>query len=171
MALINIEYGSLASSDTMNKNFTFLENKISEVSTSTNTVISSILSNIATINSKLAEFADAIQESSKTCQSGISEVRTRARVLFNKMTMVPNWGLCYELTQSEKQSFSATQNGYLLLYPGDDLTGEIKINDIALNKNDNQIVVPIKTGDIMTSSVSLAKAYFLPAAEIAANEI
>mgnify|MGYP003308186977 CR=1 FL=1 len=30
MSLINIEYGSLASSDTMNKNFMYLDNKIAE---------------------------------------------------------------------------------------------------------------------------------------------
>ena len=31
MALINIEYGSLASSETMNKNFMYLDDKISLV--------------------------------------------------------------------------------------------------------------------------------------------
>lgn len=32
MALTEIEYGSLASSDVMNKNFEYLDNKISDVS-------------------------------------------------------------------------------------------------------------------------------------------
>ena len=43
MALINIEYGSLASSDTMNKNFMYLDDKIAESSESIMTSISSIL--------------------------------------------------------------------------------------------------------------------------------
>ena len=36
MSLTNIEYGSLASSEVLNQNFTYLDNKISEVIESLN---------------------------------------------------------------------------------------------------------------------------------------
>ena len=45
MALENIEYGSLASSETMNKNFMYLDDKIANTAESIMTSISSILSN------------------------------------------------------------------------------------------------------------------------------
>ena len=60
MALINIEYGSLASSETMNKNFSYLDDKISETSDAIMTTISSMLSSIATINSRLSEITGDI---------------------------------------------------------------------------------------------------------------
>ena len=47
MALTEIEYGSLASSDVMNKNFEYLDNKISDVS-------ENLASNVATINANIA---------------------------------------------------------------------------------------------------------------------
>ena len=58
MALINIEYGSLASSETVNKNFTYLDEKIAESNESIMTSISSILSNIATINARINDISE-----------------------------------------------------------------------------------------------------------------
>ena len=47
MSLINIEYGSLASSEVMNKNFLYLDDKIAESNNSIMTSISSILSRLS----------------------------------------------------------------------------------------------------------------------------
>ena len=44
MALINIEYGSVARSDVLNKNFLYLDEKIADTNNSNATSISSILS-------------------------------------------------------------------------------------------------------------------------------
>ena len=63
MALVNIEYGSLASSEIMNKNFIYLDDKIAESSESIMTSISSILSNIATINTRLNDISENITDS------------------------------------------------------------------------------------------------------------
>ena len=46
MALTEIEYGSLASSEVMNNNFEYLDNKISDVS-------ENLASNVATINANI----------------------------------------------------------------------------------------------------------------------
>ena len=50
MALTEIEYGSLASSDVMNNNFEYLDNKIAEVVQKSDSNTSAIYSNIATLN-------------------------------------------------------------------------------------------------------------------------
>ena len=63
MSLTEIEYGSLASSEIMNNNFEFLDNKISSVSESIVTNIASVNSNIASINSSIASLSDDINNS------------------------------------------------------------------------------------------------------------
>ena len=50
MALTRIEYGALASSETMNNNFDYLDNRISTVVENITTDNASIYSNIASIN-------------------------------------------------------------------------------------------------------------------------
>lgn len=54
MALTRIEYGSLASSDIMNNNFEYLDNRISAVNNSLGLNNSSISSNIASINTLIS---------------------------------------------------------------------------------------------------------------------
>lgn len=175
MSLINIEYGSLASSTTMNSNFTYLENKISEVSESTTTAISSILSNIATINSRLNDFAETIQDNAASCQSEINDIRTRARTLFNKMSAIPNWESCYQLRGEELNQYTTTTNGFALLYPDNDTEGTISVNEKCIlegnNSSDKLIVIPLKKGDQVVCTRDLLKGYFIPASSIAANEI
>ena len=60
MPLTHIEYGSLASSETMNDNFEYLDNKISSVAGDLSSTSSSIYSSIASLNSTLSEQANEI---------------------------------------------------------------------------------------------------------------
>lgn len=53
MALIDIEYGSLASSDTLNKNFKFLQDSISEFAQVIETNKASLESQISTVNTNV----------------------------------------------------------------------------------------------------------------------
>lgn len=53
MALIDIEYGSLASSDTLNKNFKFLQDSISEFAQVIETNKASLESQISTVNTNM----------------------------------------------------------------------------------------------------------------------
>ena len=61
MALTKIEYGSLASSETMNNNFEYLDNRISTVVENVTTDNASIYSNIASINSLITQTADILR--------------------------------------------------------------------------------------------------------------
>lgn len=63
MALTRIEYGSLASSETMNNNFDYLDNKISEVSERITTSSASIYSSIASLNTQISNQIEGVEES------------------------------------------------------------------------------------------------------------
>ena len=60
MTLTTIEYGSIASSEVMNENFSYLDGKISDSVSNINTSISSITSNIATINSRITGVSEDV---------------------------------------------------------------------------------------------------------------
>ncbi|MCM1004417.1 MAG: hypothetical protein NC408_08760 [Candidatus Gastranaerophilales bacterium] len=180
MALINIEYGSIASSDTMNKNFAYLEDKITEVSASTNTMISSILSNIATINSRLGDITDNVQDDAKSFEAKLEEYRNKSRLCLNKLSMLPNWDKCFSLTEAEQSSYKVPKNGYLLLNPKTDSKGILTVNgsEVTLKTrysgydNSAQLYfIPVKTGDTASCTLTLEGAYFLPALEISSEEL
>ena len=61
MAITRIEYGALASSELMNNNFEYLDNRISQVSESIASENSGIYSNIASVNSSLLSLADSLR--------------------------------------------------------------------------------------------------------------
>ena len=73
MDLKIIEYGSLASSEIMNNNFSYLDEKIEYSNSNLNTSISSLLSNIATINNRLNDLSTALADAIETSNSNIEE--------------------------------------------------------------------------------------------------
>lgn len=180
MELINIEYGSIASSETMNKNFAYLNDRISEVSTSLNTVIASILSNIATINSRLSEIAGDIQNDAESFNSKLNDFKTKSRLAFNKLSMLPNWSNCFVLTDAEKNSYTVPKNGYLLLNPKVNSKGTLSINGKTVTLKSHSVssdnasqlyFIPVKTGDIASCTLDLDCGYFLPVVEISTGEL
>lgn len=180
MALINIEYGSIASSDTMNQNFAYLENKITELSSSTNTMISSILSNIATINSRLGDITENIQDDATSFESKLEEYRNKSRLSLNKLSMLPNWSNCFALTAAEQQSYNVPRNGYLLLNPKPEADGTLTINGKSVTlkscsataDNASQLYfIPVKAGDNTSCTLALYCAYFLPTVAISSEEL
>ncbi len=66
MALTRIEYGSLASSETMNNNFEYLDNKIAEASERITSTSASIYSNIASVNTQLSNQINAAESELQT---------------------------------------------------------------------------------------------------------
>lgn len=172
MTLINIKYGSLASSDTMNKNFMYLDEKIAESSESIMTCISSMQSNIATINSRLNDISDGIDDSIETLLTKIEDYKTKVKMLVNKASMVPNWGNSSVLYG---ESHTINSNGYLLILPNINEATDITINGNLFNfkswisnfDNGNQLgVIPVNKGDIVIYSTSVNKTYFIPTMEI-----
>ncbi len=74
MALTEIEYGSLASSEVMNNNFEYLDNRISELSQSQISGLASINSNIVSINTALSGLGDSVDESVEEINTTLGEI-------------------------------------------------------------------------------------------------
>ena len=175
MALIDIEYGSLASSETMNKNFLYLDNKISDTSESILTSISSILSNIATLNARLNDMSESVGDSIESLISTIEEYKTKTKLLVNKASMVPDWKNCATVSVTTNTNYIVPSNGYLLIMPNTTAKGNLIINNstvtfknrISGDDNSAQLVaIPVYDGDIVSTNVSFATVYFLPSKEI-----
>ncbi len=74
MALINIEYGSLASSEVVNNNFQYLDDKISKVTQNMNTDVTSLSESMSTLSSTVEANLEAANTADETLQSNIDEV-------------------------------------------------------------------------------------------------
>lgn len=175
MALIDIEYGSLASSDTMNKNFMYLDEKIADTSDSIMTSISSILSNIATINSRINEISEKMSDSVTNLQAKLEDYKTKTKNLVNTATMVPNWRNCASISLNVGAKYTAPSNGYILLAPETISEGNLTVNGKTIvyktingqYDNGSQLVVfPVYNGDVVSSTVEYLNAYFVPAKQV-----
>ena len=175
MALINIEYGSIASSATINNNFTYLDEKIDDSNTQINANISSILSNIATINSRLTEISENLTSSVSSIENTLSEYKTKTKLLVKNSGMVPNWSSCRSISLSSGSTYTATSNGYILILPNSSSSGNITVGNKTISLKtcsdsyDNAselIVLPVKSSDSISTTVSCSAAYYIPAAEI-----
>ena len=169
MALIDIEYGSLASSDIMNKNFLYLDNRISESSGDINTSISSLLSNIATINTRIAELAEDLSETITDFTNKIDTFKLKTEILINDSTMVPDWSRCSIIAQPI--GYTVSTNGFILINPKPAVSGNVVINGVSVafktrvNNYDNSsqlVAFPVKEGDVVSCYVECNNVYFLP---------
>lgn len=179
MTLINIEYGSLASSNTMNQNFTYLDDKIDETSDSINTSISSILSNIATINSRLNEMSEEFEDSVAQLNTTIDDYKSKTKLLVKKTNMVPDWASCSSVSIIVNEQYEAPSNGYLLLIPNSSEQLNLTIDgvkfllnhSISSEENSSQLlVIPVLKNDLINSNLSVTNAYFLPTKEISLED-
>lgn len=83
MPLTHIEYGSLASSETMNDNFEYLDNRVTTVANNLTSSSSSIYSNIASLNSTFSQTTEGLA-------SDIAELETYAQNIRNDLDSVNN---------------------------------------------------------------------------------
>ena len=140
MSLINIEYGSLASSEVLNKNFEYLEQKMEENLNSIMTSISSILSNIVTINSRLGEQAELIANNNSEAVANLEEYKNKTKIAIQKSCFIPHWNGCTTITIDGLYTVKA--NGYLLIVCNDDTnTPTLKINTTTINLENKNIKV------------------------------
>lgn len=174
MGLINIEYGSLASSETMNKNFVYLEDKIADTSESIMTSISSILSNIATINSRLNDISETMNDSIQNITSTMDEYKTKTKILISKNSMIPDWTNCAEITLPTDKTYEINTNGYLLLSPKGTANNALIINNKTIEFKTKSftdsigqiITFPVFKGDLISTKSIFNKSYFVPFKEI-----
>lgn len=161
MDLKIIEYGSLASSEIMNNNFSYLDEKIETNSEATNTSISSLLSNIATINTRLNDLAEALADAVDANNLKLDDYKNKTNLLVLENTMVPNWLGCLPI--EDLNSYEINKNGYLLLILDDMSDVSILINEVAVLLNPLVSCIPVKNGDVVTCTNEFKKAYFVPA--------
>lgn len=175
MTLTNIEYGSLASSATLNNNFEYLEDKIDDSSESIMTSISSILSNIATINSRLGELSDTSSAAITNLTNKLDEYKAKMKIIIMKSSMIPNWAASTLI--STVPNFKATSNGYVLLNIEFGTKEDILVNSSKITLNNKYtesgqvITIPLNKGDTLSCTAEVRNAYFLPAAEINTEDL
>ena len=76
MALTEIEYGALASSEVMNNNFQYLDDRISSVSETVTSNNAGVSSNIASINSTISSMSEELNTDIEEITSDIGDITT-----------------------------------------------------------------------------------------------
>ena len=92
MALTEIEYGSLASSEVMNNNFEYLDNKISDVSENLASNVATINANIATANTSISTLGENVNKSVENLNTNLTEATNK---------LVGENGLCSTFYQND----------------------------------------------------------------------
>lgn len=173
MSLTNIEYGSLASSEVLNNNFLYLDNRITESINNINTSIASMLSNIATMNTSFNGLSDSVTDSIQSLSTNFSTSKAALRTMINDSVMLPNWSGLTSINLSPR--YTATSNGYILGLPSPSGKGNLTVNGVTVNLKywdqgidyaSELITIPVKKDDVITSTVSFRRTYFLPVMEM-----
>jgi len=170
MSLINIEYGSLASSEVMNQNFSFLDEKLDDVFGELESKIASITSNFATLNSRLNDLVGEINDAVSDYTNKLDLLKIDMQAALDKVIMAPNWNAIYNI--SNLSSYESMQNGYLLISVKDSTHGYLKINDRNIDSSilsSSLAVLPIRKNDVIDSTYELSYCRFLPALAISLN--
>ena len=173
MALTTIQYGSVASSEVINSNFSYLDGRITSSNESINTSLSSLSSNIATINSRITQLSESVTASLATLSATVETYRTKTKLLVKNSSMVPNWNSCTSISFTSGTNYTASSNGFVLVIPSVSGSGNITVNTnntVVLKKSEDAaselITIPVKSGDVLSTTVSIQNAYFVPSAEI-----
>ena len=161
MDLKIIEYGSLASSEVMNNNFSYLDEKIEANSEATDTAVSSLLSNIATINTRLNDLVETLTDSIEATNSKLDDYRNKTKLMISENSMVPNWLGSFKIVNLEK--FQVPENGYILILLDNLDAATISINDVEIELNPLISYLPVKKNDVVDCDVDFEKAYYIPA--------
>ena len=166
MTLTEIEYGSIASSSVMNNNFNHLNSRITQINESITTSISSIVSNIATINSALEDLASDLDDAETELNSKIEVYRAKTKLLVAKASVLPNWAACTEVTLPLDGAYTVQSNGYLIVVPDAESTGNITINEKSISCPQTAVILPVAKGDAFFAGITLSKLYMLPLKEV-----
>ncbi len=178
MALTTIQYGSVASSEVINGNFSYLDERITNLSESLSASISTLSSNIATINSSIASVSEAVTAALATQSAKLEEYKTKTKLLVKNSSNVPNWSACRSISFTSGTSYTAEFNGFVLFIPASSSSGNIAVNEntiiAKISESSNEyaselITVPVKAGDVISTTITVDNAYFIPAAEISVN--
>ena len=173
MALIEIEYGSLASSSTINNNFSHLENRLN----SYNENIVSIQNNISSLNSTLSH---SISNTKSELNSVIDELKSQTDEKFlsleesTSLTVLGN-SLAPDYSKAVGISlpYTVTSDGYVYarIYTGDSVLGVFVNEQPVFERSSSQyggitaqggFIFRVSVGDNITTNGSLQLAKFYP---------
>lgn len=115
MALTEIEYGSLASSEVINGNFNYLDNKISEVAENIITTTATMNSNIASINSSMSTMKEEINDSIKTCSDTTENLLEGNGLYVTTYINEKSWYREYFTDKEKKTRIWCIQGGHVSL--------------------------------------------------------
>lgn len=160
MDLKIIEYGSLASSEIMNNNFSYLEKKIETNSEATDTAVSSLLSNIATINTRLNDLVETFGDAIEAANTKIEDYKNKTKLMISENSMVPNWSEAIKLGSLE--NYQVLNNGYILILLDNLEAATISINNNEIELNPSISYLPVMKNDIVDCDVDFEKAYYIP---------
>lgn len=171
MPLTTIQYGSIASSETINNNFNYLDERITSSSEALNTSISSILSNIATINSRITTLSETLTSALATLSATVETYRAKTKLLVKNSTLLPNWNSMTSISFTSGMNYTAGSNGFVLVIPASSSTGNLSVNgNTFVIKADGSssalISIPVKKSDVLSTTISCTNSYFVPSAEI-----
>lgn len=165
MALIHIDYGALASSEVMNNNFEYLDNKIAEVVQNSESKTSAIYSNIATLNGTFSTQTEQMI-------NDISELKTYAEKIREDLDL-KNDSPDYSKGVGISLPYTVTTNGYVFVdIATGDANGRVNINGkpVLGHQSSQYGGIPthvggtfrVSTDDTITATVGVSTAYFYP---------
>ena len=161
MPLTNIEYGSLASSEVMNDNFEYLDDRITDVAGNLTSTSSSIYSNIASLSTTLSGQSEEIASDLQDLKTYTEDFKDE----FDSVNNAPNYSQGIGITLP----YSALANGYV--YAGVDGMEYVYVNNMPVHGNCGYSggkwvysgsLIRVSTGDIITSSNASGNYYFYP---------
>lgn len=164
MALEHIEYGALASSELMNDNFEYLDNRISDLAETQASDTSSIYSNIASLNSTLSQ-------QNEDMASDISDLEDYAEAIrddFDSQNNAPDYSRVIGITLP----YTAIQDGYVYGgVNGIDTMRYVYVNGQIVHGHSGYSggysvysgsLFRVSAGDIVTCSKTSGNYYFYP---------
>jgi hypothetical protein len=110
MPLTHIEYGSLASSDVMNDNFEYLDNRATTIANNLSQTASGINSTIASMNSTFTQKNEELQEDISDLSSDLADLRND----FESKDITPDYAKAVTVYNSSGSgTFNINWDGWL----------------------------------------------------------
>ena len=108
MPLTTIQYGSLASSEVMNDNFGYLDNRITTVSNNLTSTANSLSSSIAGINTTLTQMNEDLEDDIEQLEADLDSLETD----FNNKDDAPDYTQGISITR-EAMPYTIEKDGYI----------------------------------------------------------
>lgn len=164
MSLTHIEYGSLASSEVMNDNFEYLDDRVTTVANNLVSTSAGLYSNISGLNSSLSGQIDDLASDLSDLENNLEELTES----FNSHNNAPDYSRRVGITLP----YTVLEDGYV--YAGVDGTNSImyvRVNQKAVHGHCGYSggynvysgsLFRVSAGDVVTVDKKLGSYYFYP---------